>query len=450
MQNNVDTIKKAKQCVKKYKVGCIVLATCAVLGYAATAFWGNGTAIFLILDISVAILGGTVLFRKYILSVLNKELDAETFLSAVYIGKFDTSAAIYQLLGEYFCGHYSNVVAICEKKLNDPKTAGRSQYQYLTYLANVYFDIGDDENLSKVFAQYQNALSTESKEEKIRRRLPRMALYELYLRKDTEACEAWLQTPVSAPITRYHRIFCQGRLALVQGNTEQARGCFETLVKEVPQLNYGKLSAQALAKMEETNVDGSIKLLAIEEQPTEVSLYPATRGKWKKTIIICTFALIVILVVAKYMQLSYSENKDVQAYRENIRVLMEEDYDGVTVIDTFTLKNDEEIVDTMFICKTDTEIIVGALYTYSGESEWYYEKMTDVSIASLHDDRSPLWSCSFPSVTTNNQIESCFYTVKADVPAEYYHMSTFKIDGQPVYYVVTEIVTGVVIDVPNA
>ena len=118
------------------------------------------------------------------------------------------------------------------------------------------------------------------------------------------------------------------------------------------------------------------------------------------------------------------------------------------MIEAFNLKNGEENIDAMFICKTDKDIIVGCLYTYDGDSQQYYKKMTDISIASLSEDRSPLWHCSFPSTTSPNQIESYFYTVEADVPADYVHLSAFEINGQTVYYVITEIVPGIVITMP--
>ena len=99
---------------------------------------------------------------------------------------------------------------------------------------------------------------------------------------------------------------------------------------------------------------------------------------------------------------------------------------------------------------TDKDIIVGCTYVYDGNPEQYYEKMTDISIASLSEERSPLWYCSFPSKTSHNQIESYFYTAEADVPADYVHLSVFEINGQTVYYVITEIVPGIVITMPAA
>jgi hypothetical protein len=71
--------------------------------------------------------------------------------------------------------------------------------------------------------------------------------------------------------------------------------------------------------------------------------------------------------------------------------------------------------------------------------------MAYISIESLSYERSPLWYWSFPSKTSHNQIESYFYTVEADVPSDYLHLSSFEIHGQKVYYVITEIIPGITI-----
>ncbi len=181
-------------------------------------------------------------------------------------------------------------------------------------------------------------------------------------------------------------------------------------------------------------------------------LYPADRRKLRAILGICLLVFVLFFSAAGIFRVWDSEKKyerEMEAYRESIRVLVEQDYDGVAVLDTFTLKNGEEIVDTMFICKTDKDIIVGCIYVYEDPMKQYYEKMTDISIASLSEERSPLWYCFFPSKTSNNSIESYFYTVEADIPEEYCHLSALEINGQKLYYVITEIAPDVVVTVPS-
>ena len=458
MQNNPDIIQRAKRYVRRYKIWCTVFAFCIVLGYCLVALQGNifATLAALVVFLLIILIGSPIVFNKCILSILNKKLDADTYLATVYQGKFDTPAALWQLYGEYFCGHYQNVISICKMKLDDPKTATRYKYHYLTYLANVYFDIGDDENLRNVCEQYEVGLAKENprKQENFRKRFPRMTFYDLYLKQDIEACIASVNTPTPIKLTQYHRILCKARLALMQDNAEEANGYYEELAKEAAQLNYGKLAIKHLAEQKNQEIDDSLQTLTISDESADVTLYPANRRKLRKILGICLIAFVVIYAAIGILRVINS-NKDsdskpdaYHAYLENVRVLVEEDYDNVVMLEAFNLKNGEENIDAMFVCRTDEKIIVGCLYTYDGDSQQYYEKMTDISIASLSEDRSPLWYCSFPSKTSHNQIESYFYIVEADVPDNYLHLSTFEINGQKVYYVITEIVPGIAITTP--
>ncbi len=454
MQNQSDVVKKAKQYVKRYKIWCTVCALCLVLGYSTVVVlldsgiatvWGALAAVWLMI-----LIGSPILVNKCILSILSKNLDADTYLAAVYHGKFDTSAALWQLNGEYFCGHYQNVVSICKMKLNDPKIAKRFQYYYFVNLANVYFEIGDDENLRKVYEQYEAAFSKEkpSKQAKLRKRIPRMAFYGFYLKQDIEACLTWVNTPTPVVLNQYHRTLCKAKLALVRGNTEDANRYYEVLAKEVPQLNYGKLAATRLAAQGNQEYEDCSKLFELSDEPSEVTLYPANRRKIRRILGVCFIAILVGSLTVGLLKVFDSKkryDREMEAYRESIRELVEQDYDDVEVLDTFVLKNGEDVIDTMFVCKTDKEIIVGCTYVYVDDPEQYYEKMTDISIASLSENRSPLWHRSFSSKTSFNQIESDFYTIESDLPANYLHLSTFEVNGQTVYYVVTEVISDVVV-----
>ena len=453
MQNDFDVIQKAKRYIKRYKIWCTVFVLGIVFGFWLSAVFGNVTTMLsvLIADLLIVFIGSPIIFNKCVVSVLNKKLEADTYLAMISCGNLDTPAAIWQLYGEYFCGNYQNVISICKMKLHDPKVAERYRYHYLTYLANVYFDLGDDENLRKVCEQYESALINEKprKQAKFRTYFSRMTFYSLYLNQDIDACMDWINKPAPMLITQYNRTFCRARLALMQGNTEEADGYFDALVKEAPQLNYGKLAAERLSAKNPQTLEDRPSAFVISDEPTEVTLHPANRRKLRKHLAVCAIVLVLMYAVVGILRVLDSKEKydrEMEAYRESIRVLVEEDYDGVKILDTFTLKNGEDVIDTMFICQTEKEIVVGCTYVFSDDpTEQYYKTMAYISIESLSYERSPLWYWSFPSKTSHNQIESYFYTVEADVPSDYLHLSSFEIHGQKVYYVITEIIPGITI-----
>lgn len=381
-----------------------------------------------------------IVFDKFIMSVLTEKLDSDTYLEIVRQGKFDPPASSYQLYGEYFCGNYQNAVSICKRKLGEPKLHKRFTYQYLVYLANVYFDIGDLENLRVVCEQFETALKSEEpqNQEKYRKLFKRITFYESYLKQDIDACMSMIND--STPkIYKYKNIFSKAKLALMKGNTDEARGYFETLSKEVPQLNYGKIAAEELKRMDSQDAYTSPILFEISDDITEVLLYNAKnydkRKKLYNGIIITALILVIIGTV-----LIFIGEKMGNSYLNEIRTLVEEDYDSVTVIEEFTLKDGDEVVDNMFICTTDADVIVGCTYVYRGEEELYYAMLSTAPISSFTQGSATYLPCNFYAITSYNLVYSAFCVDEADIPEDYLHLSSFKVKGQQVYYVVTNVI----------
>lgn len=446
MENNRDINAKARRHLKKYRIACMICVICTILLYLLIRLLNNPilNIVTTLLFIFLLFFVSALLFKKYILSIINKDLDPDTFLAAIYRGKLGGRNALWQLNGEYFCGNYQNVVSICNSKLADRKMGKRFKYNYLICLANVYFDIGDDENLRKIIERYTTELAKENpkKQEKYNKRFPRMEFYKYYLNRDIDACIAWVNEPTAMPLTQYHRVFCKARLALMQGNTEEATNYYKVLAKEVPQLNYGKLAANVLALQENTASEAAHDSFKITDEPAKVTYcYP----KWTKAAFIIGICLLLWGIVeetAAYFADLKAEREfrqELAAYQEDVRVLVEKDHDDVVIIDTFLLSKGDDVIDSMFLCKTDKDIIVGCNYSYDGESEMFYRTMGKISLTSVSKDESPIGRCSFNAVTSDNRIESYFYTEKEDLPTEYYHLSTFEINGKTVYYVVTGI-----------
>ena len=301
MQNNPDVIQKAKHYLKRYKIWCTILGTCITLGFYAAVLWGNFITIVLALVgcLLAFLIGTPIVFSKCILSILNKKMDAETYLATVYQGNLDTPSATHQLYGEYYCGHYQNVISICKMKSDDQKTSNYNMYCYLTYLANVYFDIEDDENLQRICEQFEIALAKEEpkKQAYFRTRFPRMTFYDLYLKHDIEACIAWANTPTPTMLAQYHRNLCKARLALMQGNVDEANAYYEILAKEAAHLNYGKIAIKQLDKQTNQEVDDSLQTLIISDETANVTLYPANKRKNKKVLWIYWIAIVVLFAI---------------------------------------------------------------------------------------------------------------------------------------------------------
>ena len=458
MKISPEKMQKAKKILKKYNFGrfgllaaYICIMVCLSLAVELPLF-----ALIVLVMALTSRIGISALGRKIIMPVLLQDFDPETYLALICKGKLDSPACLIQLDGEYFCGNYQNVIHICKMKLADPKRAKKYKCYYLSYLANVYFDIGDDENLRLVCEQYNASLETESpnKQKKMHNMTSRISFYGMYLNRDMDACTEWLNIPALHVVGQYRLNYCKAKLALLQGKEEIAREHCRELAATVPNLNYGKLAAKLLEKMD-SREEGCDQLRHTELVEAEVEIdYEPFYPFYKKlavyivAVVIAIVLCIVLSNVLGYMSFmkTRAEQEEQRAqeqaayaeYVESIRLLVEEDYDGVDVLDAFILKDGEDVVDTMFICRTDTHFVVGCIYTHKGESTPCYKTQAAVPIENL-SEYYYIQYFSFTAVTSDYQISSCLYTDQSSVPNDSHYSFTFLESEHVVGYIVTDI-----------
>ncbi len=459
MKISPEKMQKAKKILKKCNFWQIVLVFGVILAYSVMCYFSYSFIEILLSVVFICYVTHVCslkIFNKFIGSVLTNKFDPDTYLALIYQGKVDSPAAIRQIPGEYFCGNYQNVISICNTKLADPKMAKRYKYYYLTYLANTYFDIGDDENLRLTCDRYREALSAEkpSKQEKIRKNYIRMDLFETYLNRDIDTCIKMISTPAPMEIDQHRRTFYRAKFAILQGKEEMAREYCDHLVEAIPNLTYGKLADKALERMDsgETSFDAFAFFETVE---VEVDIAGETFYPLSKRLLIGVVAALIMIVLyaiifgvltcvdfmgagAEYEEEQAKEQAAYAEYVESIRLLVEEDYDGVRVLDTFTLKAGEYVVDTMFICRTDTHFVVGCIYTNKGESTPRYKTQVAVPIEDL-SQYYYIQYFSFSAVTSDYQISSCFYTDLSNVPSDSHYSFTCVENGHVVGYIVTDI-----------
>ena len=440
MNNSPLLIKKAKKRVARHVISSAVLSVLLIAAYVAISMTDFPYAALIALAIFVPIVGvcGTLLFKVNILSILHRDLDPALFLEVMRRGKLHRPDAMWQIYGEYFHGSYRNAVAVCKMMLSDPKCSKNSKYSYMGYLANVYFDLGDRDALRDICEKFNSALAAEkpARAKKIAASFPRVTFSDLYLKNDIPACAEWIGRPIETKLAKYNRIFCRARLAELSGNTAEARSCYETLISEVPELNYGKLAQKRLCELDGIPVEGKFDTFDLSV-PTDATIISPERHKLRKAIFTVLFAIsVIVCIVGAYR----AANSD-KIYREEIRVMVEEDHDGVEVLDTFTLKAGDDIVDTMFICRTDEDLIVGCTYVYDGDPKSYYDVLTSLPISTVTESTSPITYCDFFALTSPYFVDCSLYNSEAALPNEYCHLSTLEIDGQKIFFVVNRIVS---------
>lgn len=441
MKNDYEIAKKAKRRVRNYYICSIlvVVVMCAVWWLVMTMSdsWVIYFGTLLVSLFLIRAYLNPLLLNKFFMSVINKKLDADTYLSMVYQGNVDSRFASMQLYGELWCGNYQNVIGICEKKLSEPKIAEKFDFFYFTYLANVYFDLGDDEKLRDVCARFEASVMNKKPglRKKYTKIFQRMDFYKVYLSENTEDCVAWLNNnPPKGKLMGYKRMFLKARIAMMQGKEEEACGIYEALAREVPQLNYGKLASVILTRMENKEAEPYKFHAMIENVNTDVRLFPTRRVKNMVIGFILGICVgIILLSFGIGGGDSYSE------YEAELCALVEKDHDNVEIIEAFLLQKGDEDIDAMFICRTDRKILVCRSYVYEGEDELYYEKITDVSIKDLLDESYVADTYYFKSLLEDYQVECCFYIDQADIPKNGYFVTSFNLDGKTVWYSVNDV-----------
>ena len=255
--NSSNREKELKKYILKYRLYLYLAVAIAVVLVLPLLFLIKNILVSYIVMILLvyfcALKGVRIAFGKSIYPIFGKNLDVDTFLEVIYSGNFGSGFHIWQLFGEYYCGNYQNVIGICKENMDNPKFYKKCKYTYLIYQANVYFDVGDDENLSLILEQYHKILETENhkKQKKIRSAFTVMELFKKYLERDIDACIELRNKHVPRnDIERYMSAFRRAKLEFLSENIDKARENYELLAKSVPQLNYGKLAAKYLEKIE--------------------------------------------------------------------------------------------------------------------------------------------------------------------------------------------------------
>ena len=161
-------MKTAKQRLRAYRVFqlvCVIIL-CALIGVCTWFLYPIGLIhilLFIVVAIFAAFFIGFYANKKWILTALTDEVDASLYYEIIKTGKFYNNLALEHLQAEFHTGNYNNAVAICNQKLADPKVWKKYPYIYLSFLANVYFRVGDTARLAEVCQQVDRFLAGQKK-----------------------------------------------------------------------------------------------------------------------------------------------------------------------------------------------------------------------------------------------------------------------------------------------
>ncbi len=445
----MDTIQvQAQTILKKYRTARL-LSFLGVLLLIGGCFWAIRHTQYVLAALLLVLYGLTVriskvvLPNKYIYAVLTKQMDAPLFAEVIAEMRRTSTDAHLHLNAEWYNGRFQNVVSLCRQLLSDPQVLDRHHYVFFVYLANVYFDVGDEENLRLVCDRFEEKLQSDKKAARIRKIFLRMQVFRQYLNRDFDAIEAISGPEPKDPLTKAFRTFRRARTALLQGETAAAREMFVQIAAECPKLHYSMLAQRAVEAIDSGR---EYREMFDDTEPTEEFPIPQSfcsmRSLSKKFQVFRRICLILgsICIIAALGLYIYASVHN--RYEERLHTVMEEQFDDVELLTTFWPEKDGEAIDSMFICRISDGLVVGSSYRHKGEKETYVALNAWIPEEFLKTSDSQ-YTGSFFCTTSDYYVTGGLYHEGQPLPEEYCHIEVFTVDGKTFYYVITDIEPGV-------
>ncbi|MBE6666533.1 MAG: hypothetical protein E7603_10045 [Ruminococcaceae bacterium] len=446
--NNQTNEQKAKASIKKLKMIGIFTLLLYLVSMAAIIFLVDDFR-FGILCIALA-----CIFYIAFISVLNARtisfplilrLDAPLYYELIKQGKSVNTSAVYQIQAEYFVGHYANVIELCNKKLEDRHVERRWRYYLFSFLANAYFNLGEDEKLREVCNKFYAFLASDRKKEKVLKRFYDFPFFTVFVNGNFEACEQYLKQPKKqTPLQRISLAFWKARVDLCKGETEEAKNGFEKIIAEAPLVTYAELSKKALEAMENGG-DYREAVAPLAEAENPAPLQPPAIASFFKVYnkVLNVILIVLVCFLAVVFLISWVLNLDWDPHDKAVEVLLEEDLGEVDMLETFDLEKDDFWVDSMFLCKNTEFILVGSTYYYTDEEyTLYYEIQAQVPLSTLLAEDFRQITNVYDAITEECTVTSAFYANREDVPDENYYLTSFVIEDKTFYFTVTKILFG--------
>lgn len=377
-------------------------------------------------------------WKKHVYDVLNEELDAPLFIEILsHVGKYDPFA-LHQLQSLFAEGRHADVVSLCTKQM-DNTYAKRCKPAYLHHMAFAYFSLGDDRRLAEIHEAAEWYLQSLKDPEKGRRLLPMQVFYAAYLKRDTDACEAFFtDNPPKMRIAAVQRYLQKARVAQLKGDTEAAEQFLRQVLTEGPNTPAALTAKAHLAAIERG--EGYDK--AFPEALPDPLFPVVTSQKRHRTVKIlmrvCMIVSAALLVYSGVLH-SINERKD-NEFREDVRVAMEAEHDGVAVHDYFVLSEGETMLDALAICSTDEGVVVAALYGHEDDPDKLFCH-TLVTFTEEELAGSLLPSHVFRGYTTEYFGVCAFYEAEADIPADAVASIPVTVYGRELWFAVTDVRT---------
>lgn len=299
---------EAKKIYNNYKRGNALL----LLGFALAVVLFTLLGFYIA---AVAVFGVYIIFmrrftaRRYeknILSILFVDLDGKKYKSVIACDKHAKAQWEY-LYACMYSGDYDEVISFCTAALDRKVNEVIKCVMYL-HLAKAYFETDDRENLRRVCVDYRSLVETsKNREQLLSGSVNHIEMYERFLGGDYEGALTLNEDryepegEYTAKLNNSGVLFYSALLLFRSGDTEQAKGLFEQIVADYP-----NLAAADIAKRHLEYIDGKTDTLCLPCAKAEESTCNAMRDAYKRFMRINRIkqcAIIIITIAAFFLAL---------------------------------------------------------------------------------------------------------------------------------------------------
>ena len=300
----------AKKVIKKYKT--ILISTLIVLAIALIVLMIFSINFNIVVCfITYYIIGRAIkikLYNKYINSALTIELNPQKYSAILNEGKICSNHYLETITSAYMLGDYQKTINICTNLFDNQKLK-RYKYYYLVYIARCYFLTNDLQSLMEICKKFEEIVSKEKNESKIKEKFRVFELYNNYLNENYNSCKEYLISQKNNPKfskDKFSQITFDFSLAIIDykcGNFESAKQKFNNIIAIAPHINLATISKNYInaieSKSEYVYTQEEICIDIEYELPNTESVNKLS--KKRKIVWLCTLLSLSLIVFAQFL-----------------------------------------------------------------------------------------------------------------------------------------------------
>lgn len=300
--------------------------------------------------------------KRNLVSILTHEMDPDRFKAIVLSGKGFLPHPTYRAAHALYAGDYQTAVNIYSHYAGKYKTqAGKSRC--LAFLARIYFELGDMENLNAVCNRYQGDKGM-------------IPYYRAYAAGQYEQCIAICnekdakatakQPPVGAVNSCLHYAFAYAKL----GDRENACKYFSQIAKTAPKLYVATVAQNYLD-------GGDLPQVTAVLPQKDVSLDTPNLARRKKAMFLLTLLALLISILLPLLK----PEDEVAEFNRKLDAAVAAEYTDYQILGCCWAEKDGEEVQTVCLIQSGDQIDVVSVHpNYDDHSFIIIKRVEDMQV----------------------------------------------------------------------